>query len=47
MSPFRDARSETDFGNVDAFVWDEGVYELSGDWGHVRIASDTPTVLEA
>jgi hypothetical protein len=43
--PATDASGETDWGNIDSFmVGDGGVYELEGDWGHVRVASDQPEV---
>ncbi|MEJ7892352.1 MAG: hypothetical protein WKF94_06900 [Solirubrobacteraceae bacterium] len=43
--PATDASGERDRGNIDSFVVrDDGVYELDGDWGHVRVASDAPAV---
>ncbi len=46
MQPIRDASGETDYGNIDTFVWRPGLYELTGEWGHVRIESDPPIVAE-
>jgi hypothetical protein len=43
--PATDASGENDWGNIDSFaVVDDGVYELEGDWGHVRVASASPEV---
>jgi hypothetical protein len=44
---FRDATGEIDYGNIDSLRWDGTAYELAGDWGHVRVESDAPTVVEA
>lgn len=34
---FEDSAGELDYGNIDSFVWDDGSYTLSGDWGRVII----------
>lgn len=45
--PATDASGKRDWGNIDSFVArDDGTYELEGDWGHVRVASDAPEVRE-
>ena len=31
-----------DWGNIDTFAADADTYELTGDWGHVRVESDPP-----
>ncbi|WP_414945546.1 hypothetical protein [Amycolatopsis sp. cmx-11-32] len=36
---YRDATGEEDLGNIDSFQYDEGYYEIIGDWGQVRIYS--------
>ena len=32
----RDSSGEVDYGNIDSFIVDNGVYTLSGDWGVVE-----------
>ena len=39
-----DATGERDWGNIDTFAADADTYELTGDWGHVRVESDPPQV---
>ncbi len=39
-----DATGETDLGNIDSMNSRDGVYQLEGEWGHVRIRSPQPTV---
>jgi hypothetical protein len=46
MTPFRDGSGEIDYGNIDSFEWQPGFYDLRGDWGHLRIESDEPVVVE-
>jgi hypothetical protein len=46
MTPLRDASGEVDYGNIDSFEWRPGFYDLLGDWGHLRIESDEPVVME-
>lgn len=45
--PAMDASGELDYGNIDAFTWDGLVFDLSGDWGHVRVKGVTPVVVDA
>jgi len=45
--PAMDASDELDYGNIDAFTWDGLVFDLSGDWGHVRVKGVTPVVVDA
>jgi hypothetical protein len=47
MRPARDASGEVDYGNIDSLTRDGKVYELTGDWGHVLVDSEPPTVVEA
>ncbi len=42
--PATDASGEHDRGHVDTFVVGVGTYELTGDWGHVRVAAGAPHV---
>jgi hypothetical protein len=44
--PAVDASGEHDWGNIDSFLLDNGVYELEGGWGHVRLESEAPQVHE-
>jgi hypothetical protein len=46
MTPFQDATGEIDYGNIDSFEWQTDLYDLHGDWGHIRIESDTPVVVD-
>jgi hypothetical protein len=40
-----DPDGTADFGNIDEFVRDDdGSYIVSGDWGHVSVRSQHPTV---
>lgn len=36
---YRDAAGEEDLGNVDSFHFVADHYEITGDWGHVRVYS--------
>ncbi|GAB3134727.1 hypothetical protein GCM10027258_06070 [Amycolatopsis stemonae] len=36
---YRDASGEKDLENIDSLHEKAGYYEMTGDWGHVRIAS--------
>ena len=38
------ATGERDWGIIDTFAADADTYELTGDWGHVRVESDPPQV---
>jgi hypothetical protein len=42
--PSTDASSQVDYGSIDTFLSDAGVYVLEGDWGEVRIEADTVSV---
>ena len=46
MRPITDASGEIDYGNIDSFEWQTDFYELLGEWGHVRIESDAPVLVE-
>lgn len=37
IRPSRDANNENDYGNLDSFVFSEGNWKISGDWGVVEI----------
>ncbi len=39
--PSTDASGQVDYGNIDTFVFDTGIYLLEGEWGEVRIEADT------
>jgi hypothetical protein len=43
-APATDATGEQDWGHIDWFVVDNDVYELEGDWGHVRVVSEPPQI---
>jgi hypothetical protein len=43
-APATDAAGEQDWGNIDSFVVENDVYELEGDWGHMRVVSDRPEI---
>ncbi len=43
--PSTDATGETDWGNIDSFVWDGSRYGLEGDWGAVTIEGDAPQLI--
>ena len=46
--PITDPDGSVDYGNIDDFVKaDDGSYELSGEWGAVRIASPMPRLEDA
>ncbi|MEE1926467.1 hypothetical protein V0R50_31095 [Pseudomonas sp. 148P] len=40
FTTFLDASGETDYGNIDRFVVDNGFYALSGDWGAVIVKGE-------
>lgn len=37
--PATDASGERDYGHIDSFDWEPGVYVLHGSWGHLDIAA--------
>ena len=41
---YQDATGETDFGNIDTFEYEKGVYRLVGDWGELEVSSSPPTL---
>ncbi len=43
-SSFTDANGSVDYGNIDIFQFSSKGYYLEGDWGRIRISSDTPTI---
>jgi len=45
MRPIPDPSGIVDYGNIDSFEWETRHYELSGEWGHVRIESDPPVIV--
>jgi hypothetical protein len=47
MKPILGPDDEVDHGNIDSFEWEPRFFELQGEWGHVRIESDPPLVIEA
>ena len=34
---YRDAAGEEDLGNIDSLEYRDGYYDITGDWGHVRV----------
>ncbi|MQA82827.1 MAG: hypothetical protein GEV10_30975 [Streptosporangiales bacterium] len=42
--PAIDADGEIDYGNIDTLRSDGDVYELSGDWGAMRIVAGAPVI---
>ena len=44
MFPYKDLDGEIDFGNIDSFIYDGEYYNLSGDWGELKIQSAKPTI---
>jgi hypothetical protein len=42
--PSTDASGQVDYGSIDTFLFDTGVYVLEGDWGEVRVEADTVSV---
>lgn len=44
MIAFTGAAGEIDFGNIDSFIYDGEYYNLSGDWGELKIQSGKPTI---
>lgn len=44
MNPSIDIDSEVDFGNIDSFYFENDFYHLSGDWGEVKIKSQSPSI---
>ncbi|WP_433159652.1 hypothetical protein [Kribbella sp. CA-247076] len=45
--PATDASGETDYGHIDTMTWDSGLYELTGDWGQMKIwAASAQVVLD-
>lgn len=46
MRPITGPSGEVDYGNIDTFEWQTRFYDLQGEWGHVRIESDAPVVVE-
>jgi len=44
--PAVDASGEIDYGNIDVFRWDGDLFDLQGDWGHVRVVGDRPVIAD-
>lgn len=44
MCPNIDIDGEVDFGNIDSFFYEDNFYNISGDWGKVKIQSQNPTI---
>ena len=44
LIPFTDLSGEIDFGNIDSFSYNGNYYNLSGDWGELKIQSAKPTI---
>lgn len=42
---FTDASGEIDYGNIDEFLFRNGKYYLSGEWGDVEINSKPPKLI--
>lgn len=38
--PATDASGERDYGHIDDLRWDDGVYELAGDWGEITLEAE-------
>jgi hypothetical protein len=47
MRPVSDPAGGSEYGNIDSFEWPTNYYDLLGEWGHVRIESDPPLLVEA
>ena len=45
IRPSIDASGDVDFGNIDLFTHESGRFELTGDWGSVRIVSQIPRLV--
>lgn len=41
LPPAIDASGEVDWGNIDALTWDDGRFDLEGDWGRMRLRAKT------
>jgi hypothetical protein len=37
--PATDASGEEDYGHIDALHWDNGIFELEGAWGQIRVVA--------
>lgn len=37
FTPYTDATGEIDYGNIDFLYLSNGVFDIGGDWGHLRI----------
>ena len=46
MKPITGPDGEIDYGNIDSFVWRPSWFEIQGEFGHVRVDADPPTVTE-
>jgi hypothetical protein len=46
MKPVVGPDGQIDYGNVDSFIWQNGHYELAGEWGRVMIEGEPPSVVE-
>lgn len=46
MKPIVGLDADPDYGNIDSFTWRGDRYELVGEWGHVVIDADAPSVIE-
>jgi hypothetical protein len=43
---YRDATGESDLGNIDTCIRDGDHYEITGDWGEVRVFTSAPPRVE-
>lgn len=39
---FTDPDGEQDLGNIDVLRWEDDLYDIAGDWGHVHVRTATP-----
>jgi hypothetical protein len=37
VTPAVDATGTSDYGHIDHFLWDDGLFRLDGDWGRMEI----------
>lgn len=42
MIPIADPSGEPDFGNIDVFIQQNGVYQIAGEWGEIYITGSKP-----
>lgn len=43
--PATDANNSIDYGNIDSFVFNDGLYILNGDWGNMELAAQSVNIV--